>query len=237
MKKRIFFGYILFAMLISMQVFAGTNIVKKDGTIYESPVDNDPSDSDFVRAVDTKYNIKFESKREFKTNKGDFFLNYAKFDYNDLNKYSLILDSGVLKEKAIKVYLLALNPTGTIVDYNYRTFSAYEDDLSMKNNGITLNIDDGNPLNISMITFSITNPGLDPKVAAHKFEDKMISDNIGINKKYPDVYSYFYGPDSDWADHPDSRDEHYARYLKQLEESIENNRVWLEQYPDVYEIQ
>lgn len=236
MKKLVFNITLILALLItSMMCFAGTSIVKNDGSIYESPVDNDPSDANFVRAYDNKLGISFECKRKFITNKGDFWLNYAEF-YEDVTRdyYGFRVNSTALKEYPMKIYLIAYDINGAIVDYALNSFSGYGSDYTLLNQTATMDVDKFNRLGIVRIEFSLDNTGIDPKIGAQKHAAIRRSANIGMSKKYIDAYSYYYDPEDNLSD--GERAEMYSKYLKDVEELLNDHKERIKQYPDFYEI-
>ena len=245
MKKIVFIASIVSAVIMmSVQIFASTNIVKNDGTIYESPVDNDPSDANFVRAIDAKYGIYFETKRKFKTSKGDFNLNYAEFVTGDKaklltgnnNNYILHVNSGALKGFPMKVFLVAYDINGTVVDYYFKSFDGYDiQELGKRNQDTAYTINEGNPLGIAKIAFSINGTGLDPMIQARKSAASRLSVNIGVGKQFPDAYAYIYDPEYDLTDA--EREKKYSAYLKDVEEYAADIKKRMEPYPEFYEVQ
>ena len=237
MKKIVFAVSILFTSIIMpIQIFAGTNIVKDNGEVYESPVDNDPSDANFVRAIDAKYGISFETKRKFKTSKGDFNLNYAEFITGSKNEYNLHVSSEALKGYPMKVFLVAYDINGTVVDYHFKSFDGYDiQELGKRNQDISYTINEGNPLGIAKIVFSINSTGLDPMIQARKSAASRLSVNIGVGKQFPDAYAYIYDPEYDLTDA--EREKKYSAYLKDVEEYAVDIKKRMEPYPEFYEVQ
>ena len=236
MKRLIFVTSIIFAIIMMlMHSYASTNIVKNDGTIYESPVDNDLSDANFVRAIDTKYGIIFETKREVKTSKGNFALNCAEFIIGDKNDYKLHVSSGALKGYPMKVFLVAYDINGAVVDYHRRSFEGYSiAELGKRNQDISYVIDEGNPLGIVRIDFSLNGTELDPIIEAKKSVASRMSVNIGVGKQFPDAYSYIYDPEYELSD--SEREKKYSKYLQDVEECAKDLKKRMEPYPEFYEI-
>ena len=236
--KRNLLKILTILMIIIMPIisFAGTNIVRKDGSIYESPVDNDLSDANFVRAIDAKYGIIFETKREFNTSKGSFNLNYAEFIIGDKNDYKLHVSSGALKGYPMKVFLVAYDINGAVVDYHFKSLDGYDvQELGKRNQDISYTINEGNPLGIVKIVFSINGTGLDPMIQARKSAASRLSVNIGVGKQFPDAYAYIYDPEYDLTDA--EREKKYSAYLKDVEEYAVDIKKRMEPYPEFYEVQ